>query len=285
MFNTTNLERRFWVLTQLVFSVAMIIVTKRILGVGAEPLVMTWEMLAIAGLILFLMLVRRGEKLKKDEVKELIIPGIVGGGLAYWLGFLGLQQTQAANYAFLTKSTVVFTCILAFLLLKEKWTVNKTWAILLIILGSFLLSTKGKLGASNGGELLVLASSFCYAISYVFAAKSMKKVSALTMATYRTLIGALVLFSICLIRGNQLWWVDGQIVLGGLIVAISVLSAHKIMRISDASYMVLMSSAIPIATAILMIIFFGEKMETIQILGAGTIMLGTWFTEISPTKT
>jgi len=56
------------------------------------------------------------------------------------------------------------------------------------------------------------------------------------------------------------------------------------MRITNASYLVLMSSAIPILTAIIMVVFFGEKMESIQVLGAGTIMLGTWFTEISPTK-
>jgi len=56
------------------------------------------------------------------------------------------------------------------------------------------------------------------------------------------------------------------------------------MRITNASYLVLMSSAIPILTAIIMVVFFGEKMESIQVFGAGTIMLGTWFTEISPTK-
>jgi len=117
---------------------------------------------------------------------------------------------------------------LAFLLLKERWTSNKTWAILLIILGSFFLTTKGNFLSGNGGEFLIFGSSFCYAISYVLAAKSMKKISALTMATYITLIGSFVLSSICLIRGGQLWLLNSLILWGGLIVAISVLSVHKV---------------------------------------------------------
>lgn len=284
MFNTTNLERRAWVLIQMVFSVAMIVVTKMMLKDGADALVMTWEMLVVAGIILLSLLLKRKERIRTKDFRELVVPGVVGGGMAYWLGFMGLNLTQAANYAFLSKATVVFTCILAYFLLREKWSANKTWALLLIIAGSFFMSTRGKLGGVGRGELFVLASSFCYAVSYVFAARSMKDISALTMATYRTLIGALVLFTICLARGGQLWWFNNLVIWGGVIVAISVLSAHKVMRISDASYMVLMSSIIPIATAMLMISFFGEKMELVQIIGAGTILLGTWFTELSPSK-
>lgn len=284
MFDTTNFQRRIWVIIQVVFSVAMIVLTKQILKSGVNPLTMTWEMLMVAGAVLFSLLLWRGEKVVVKEVKEMALPGVIGGGLAYWLGFLGLNLTQAASYAFLTKLTVVFTCILAYFVLNEKWTHNKTSSIVLIIIGSFLMTTRGVLGYVGRGELLVIVSSFCYAVSYVLAARSMQNISALAAATYRTVIGGLVLMFISISNGFHTTSFDFQIVIGGLVVAIAVLSAHKVMRVSNASYMVLMSSVIPIGTALVMIGFFNEQLVLVQVLGAMAILLGTYQTEVSPTK-
>lgn len=194
---------------------------------------------------------------------------------------MGLQQTTATAYAFLTKLTTVFTCLLAYFLLGEKVGKRKLLALVLILFGGYIMSTNGKGFSWGKGEMFVAISSFGYATSYVLAGKLLEKMLVLTIATYRTVFGATVLGMISLIQGSTTYWLDFQIVLTGVIVAISVLSAHKVMRVANASYMVLMSSLIPIATAIIMYIGFGEKMSTFQMVGAMTIISGTLLTELA----
>jgi drug/metabolite transporter (DMT)-like permease len=281
MFDIAKFGRKKWVLVQLVFSVAMIVETKLILNKGVHPLVMTWEILIVAGAILSILMIKRGEKFRRKEIREMFLPGVLGGGLAYWLGFVGLSLTSATAYAFLTKLTTVFTCLLAYFVLHEKVGKRKLSALVLILIGGYIMSTNGNGLILGKGEMFVALSSFCYATSYVIASRLLKKMSVLTIATYRTLFGALVLGLITLLQGKMMIWIDLQIIIAGVIVAISVLSAHKVMRVASASYMVLMSSMIPIATAVIMFFGYGEKMTAFQMGGAIAIISGTLLTELA----
>lgn len=83
MFDIAKFGRKKWVLIQVIFSVAMIIETKLILNKGVHPLIMTWEVLIVAGTILILLMIRRGEKVRQKEVVAMFLPGVIGGGLAY----------------------------------------------------------------------------------------------------------------------------------------------------------------------------------------------------------
>ena len=280
MFSTSKFVRQFWIVVQLVSSIAMIVLIKNMLASGMAPLIMTTEMMLSGGAILLILLILRREKINKREIIQIFPAGVVGGCLAFWIGFIGLSMTQASNYAFLTRFTVVFTCLLSYFILREKWTVNKTIVIILIMFGSFLMSGSGSIMAIGKGDLIVVLSSLLYSLSYVLVAKAMRQVSALAAATYRSLIGGLALLILCIASSQTLIIPDVKILIAGILVALAVLSAHKIIRIVNASYMVLITSVIPVMTAIIMIIFFGEKLSGWQLLGGSTILFGSWLTSV-----
>jgi drug/metabolite transporter (DMT)-like permease len=279
MFSTSKFIRRVWIGVQVLSSIVLIVLTKNLLSTGVNPLVMTMEMLIIGGLLLLMLILIRGEKVRWLEIKQILPAGIIGGCLAFWLGFVGLSMTQASNYSFLTRFTTVFTCILSFIFLKEDWGINKTVVIIMVMFGSFLMSTSGHFTRIGLGDVLVMGSSFFYSVSYVLVAKAMKNVSALATSAYRSLSGGIALLIICMVSNQKPVAVDLKILTAGLVVALAVLSAHKIIRVANASYMVLITSLIPVATTLIMIIFFGEHLTNMQVLGGGVLLLGSWMTE------
>jgi len=257
----------------------MTLITKKLLQNGSSPIVVTCEILLVGGIILLSMMLWRKEKILWSELRQVILPGIVGGGLANWLGYIGLGLTQTTNYTFLSKFTAVFSCILAIVFLRERLTRSKLLAMVTVIFGSWLTSTQGKTLIPAVGDWLVIGSSLLYAMSYILAARSMRQVSALAVSTYRTIIGGVVLLIICLVGQQRVLVVESGIVWGGVAAAAAVLSAHKIMRVANVSYMALITSMVPVITATMAVVFLGEKMGPLQIIGSGSILLGGWLSK------
>ena len=279
MFGSSKFWRRVWIAIQMTSTISMTLITKKLLQSGYSPMVTTCEILLVGGTILLLMMWWRKERILWPEVRQVILPGIVGGGLANWLGYIGLGLTQMTNYTFLSKFTAVFSCILALIFLREKLTRNKLLAMIAIIFGSWLTSTQGKTLIPAVGDWLVIGSSLLYALSYILAARSMRQVSALAVSTYRTIIGGVVLLTISLISQQRVLVIESGIIWGGVAAAAAVLSAHKIMRIANVSYMALITSMVPVITAVVAVAFFGERMGVAQIIGAGSILAGSWLTK------
>jgi len=158
-------------------------------------------------------------------------------------------------------------------------TRSKLLAMVTVIFGSWLTSTQGKTLIPAVGDWLVIGSSLLYAMSYILAARSMRQVSALAVSTYRTIIGGVVLLIICLVDQQRVLVVESGIVWGGVAAAAAVLSAHKIMRVANVSYMALITSMVPVITATMAVVFLGEKMGPLQIIGSGSILLGGWLSK------
>jgi drug/metabolite transporter (DMT)-like permease len=95
--------------------------------------------------------------------KDLVLRSAFAGfflGSGYILQTLGLERTGAAITGFITGLYVVFTPLIAAVILKARITLLTWGCVALATLGLALLSLHG--WSIGFGELLVLASAFCF---------------------------------------------------------------------------------------------------------------------------
>ena len=111
--------------------------------VDLDPLVFTAVRALIIGLVFLTLsgfhIKLRGGEFKRTKWRYLLIIGIIGGGLAFWLYFSGLSLTTAGRAAFLHKSLPVWATLFAVMFLKEKVSRKQFYALVSMLLGVLLL--------------------------------------------------------------------------------------------------------------------------------------------------
>lgn len=134
-------------------------------------------------------------------IRQGVLAGVLLGG-GYIFQTLGLAKTTVSNTGFITGLYLVFTPLISLIILKRK-VLNIQWlAVVVALLGLFLISYNG---ISIGiGEILVLISAFIYGAHFVALGEwsDGKNTYALTLIQILT-VSAIA--SICaLINGYQL---------------------------------------------------------------------------------
>jgi drug/metabolite transporter (DMT)-like permease len=116
--------------------------------------------------------------------RNLIYVGLAGLALfsAASLQQAGLATTTASNGGFITSLSVVIVPLLLGLLWRERLSLLTGAAILLAILGGFLLSSAGRFEKLNPGDLLILAGAFFWALHVVVVAKGQPHIDPLHLA-------------------------------------------------------------------------------------------------------
>ncbi|CAB4818466.1 unannotated protein [freshwater metagenome] len=104
--------------------------------------------------------------------KDLVLPSAFAGfflGSGYILQTLGLERTGAAVTGFITGLYVVFTPLIAAVVLKARITLLTWGCVILATVGLALLSLHG--WSIGFGELLVLGSAFCFGVHIISLGK------------------------------------------------------------------------------------------------------------------
>lgn len=230
----------------------------------------------------------------KQTLRTLLVANAILLGLGGFLGNAGIQLTSAVNAGFLTQFGTVTTIIFAWLLLKEKITVTKVIFMCIILLGTFLLITKGQLIIPHTGDLLLLFACICWGLGAVMVKKTLKEtaINPDIVSFLRPVAGIPVLlffimltplYPVQLQEAFQLNIFDLQhwmyIVLNAFFVAFTWLFANRTLRYASASYTVMMSSITPIIVALLAIIFLQEQIARIQLVGIFLIIASSFVTQ------
>ncbi len=108
----------------------------------------------------------------KEFSKNLVLPSAFAGfflGAGYILQTLGLERTGAAITGFITGLYVVFTPLIAAVVLKARITLLTWGCVLLATVGLALLSLHG--WSIGLGELLVLGSAFGFGVHIISLGK------------------------------------------------------------------------------------------------------------------
>ncbi|MEY3345213.1 MAG: hypothetical protein RLZZ581_7 [Actinomycetota bacterium] len=128
--------------------------------------------------------------------KELVVKGLTIGtalGAGYILQTLGLERTTPAITGFITGLYVVFTPLLAFLFLKERFNLLMSFYIALAVTGLAILSVDG--WSIGVGELFVLASAIFFALHIILLGAWSKEFDAYALTVIQ-LVGCAILSAI-----------------------------------------------------------------------------------------
>jgi drug/metabolite transporter (DMT)-like permease len=218
----------------------------------------------------------------KLYIRRLVLIGIFVG-TAYILGFYGLKLSTSINYGFLIKSTLLFTTILAFIFLKEKFNSEKVILLFVFVIGVYFLTTGGKMIIPRIGDILTLITAFCYSSALIITKPLTKEIHSDIVSLGRIGFALLVLFLLIpILKVNPLEIKAGiYVLITGVFGAILAIFINKTITVSSASYLTMMSMSVPVIVALLSLIFLKEPMNIFQIIGGTLIIVSGVLTQKS----
>ncbi|OGK13594.1 hypothetical protein A3C98_01160 [Candidatus Roizmanbacteria bacterium RIFCSPHIGHO2_02_FULL_37_15] len=234
-----------------------------------NPLILTTSRNLYVGFLFILLFIihrRWGEikKLKRKQLFILILIGLIGGWLPFYLFFTGLQFTQAIAANLIHKTLFIWVTILAFLFLKEKFNFSYLISFFLIGFANFYL---GNLKLTFGkGELMVFIATILWSIENILAKKVLKTVSSETVGLFRMGTGSILLFLTSLATGKADMFPVGDlskmtvVAIGGTILFFYVYTWYKALKYAPASLVTLILTFSVIVGNILNGAFAGIKL-------------------------
>ena len=217
------------------------------------------------------------KKIKKITKYQQRFIAIAGSFLltAYIFTTFGLEFTTSINYSFLSRSSLIFTTILAFFFLKEKMYKQKLIIIFGFFVGVYLITTKGKIIIPQIGDLLILIGAFFFASFSVIQKKISFHLPPEIISWGVTTTGAILAILIGIILNVNLLPGKGFIFVffAGLTEALIILFMNKTIRVANVTYYTMMTMLIPIINGILGFIFLDELLTAIQIFGGSILII------------
>lgn len=135
-----------------------------------DPIVLVSYRFGLSTIVLGAFLLYRRKNLLTNLKAGIILSVLVW--IMYILQTIGLKYTTATNSGFITGMFVVFVPIFSFILFKKHTQLNKIVAILISLLGLWILT--GGLNYINLGDILTLGTAVAYAIHVLLIDKYVK---------------------------------------------------------------------------------------------------------------
>lgn len=252
-----------------------------------DPLALTAVVYTISGLALIPFAKASFTFETRNDYFYAIVVTILGAVLAPVLLMYGLQQTTASSAAILTNGEIVFTIALSSIFFGEKPHGRVgLFAVILVVIGLVIATTEDLKAIENtlqfkAGSIMILASTFMWAIDNNVSRRLTSRVSPAKIAMVKSLAGGLVLIAIAVALGK------GSIIAGikfdmwMLIVGMSIagfggallLFLEGIKRIGTVRTMS-MFSLTPIFGIVIAALTLGESITLLQGIATGLIILG-----------
>lgn len=291
-FFNVSLFSLFWAL--------QILISKMGFSAGAKAVPFTLQSATVALILLSLIVLPKNYKkilnLPKKVLLTLLFANSVHFGLGGFFNNSGVALTSAINAGFLSKFALVTTIFFAWFLLKERLTSSKILVVLAMIVGSYLISTKGQSIVPQVGDLLVLLACVAFSLGNVLIRRTLRDevVSADIVSFLRPVAGIPIfllfillspLYPVAVSEVFQVNYFDFSYfpyVLGsGVFTALLWLYLNRTLQVATASYMTMMSMMTPVFVAILAIWLLGEVIAPAQILGGLLIIFAGIITHYS----
>jgi len=177
----------------------------KIAVIKIDSLVLTTSRNLWVGILFVLLFIIRNKinelaSLRVKELYKLVLVGLIGGALPFYLFFTGLQFTHSLTANFIHKTLFVWVSILAAIFLKEKFNIKYLVSFALIFNANLLLAPKSFYFGK--GEIMILAATLLWSIENIIAKKTLENVSSELVGLARMGIGSLVLLGLSLYNGK-----------------------------------------------------------------------------------
>lgn len=200
-----------------------IFINKFAVGAIKQPLVFTTFKNTGVALFVLLFLTATGKlknfkKLLKKDIRTLLLIGIIGGSLPFYLFFTGLSMIPAVNGAIIHKTLVLWVGLLASRYLKEKLS-KLGWIAVITLLVSNILVGGFRGFELSMGEMYVLLATVFWAIETILVKKVLPSVDPEILLGARMGIGSIILLTMSAIiypselatvfdlSANKIFWI------------------------------------------------------------------------------
>lgn len=175
--------------------VAVFLNSLTVKAVGDALVFTTVKNLGVA-IILGIILLR--QKIDWQQIKnnwgKLLLIGIIGGSLPFYLFFKGLTMVNPATGALIHKTLIFWVALWALPFFKEKISL-KQWLALGLIFGSNFI-VGGLPGLKWGrGEIMILGATLLWSIENIIAKLTLKQVAVDVVVGARMILGSLILLA------------------------------------------------------------------------------------------
>lgn len=174
-------------------------VNKFAVNAVGDPLVHTTVKNSLVALMIIstLIFLRKSEQLRRlsrRDVALLILIGVVGGSLPFYLFFAALAQMPAVNAALIHKSLIFWVVLLAVPLLRERISARQVGALVLIFSANLVVGGFGGF-ALDRPEFMVLVATVLWAVENVIAKVTLQRVDPDIVVAARMGIGSIILLT------------------------------------------------------------------------------------------
>lgn len=221
---------------------------------------------------------------------QLFLANAIQTGLGTTLSIVGIALTDAINAGFLVKLSMVSTIGFAHLILKERLSFLKVFLMFVMLGGAYLLTTKGQRLIPRTGDFLILGACICWSLGNVLVRKilSTKSVKADVVILQKPIASITVFcgFVAIVVIAPGIFG-DLQEVLrccatslvslpyaiaSGFCLGMTWIYLYRTLEVATASYLTMVSMITPVLVSILALMFLGETLIGIQIIGIALIL-------------
>lgn len=272
------------------------IVISKTLVDHASPMTLTSLRWIIAVLCLIPLVWYKEKKIlpPKQALLPLFLMGLTGVVLFNIFQFLAVERTTASNVGLITTLNAISIAVFSAIFLKEKMTFLQMLAMLLSLFGVLLVLTKGNIELLlslqiNKGDLLMLLAVGVWGLYSVCSKWATTKTSALMANLYSGIFGLIVLFPFNApsfqVTNLDAGFIQAILYTGVISTVVCMLLWSIGVQQLGATTAGIFMNFNPVFTALLAFLFLGEKLTSIQIVGAVIVILGSYLFSHFKTKT
>ena len=231
-----------------------------------------------------IILLKKGFRATRKQVGVILLVGIIGFGISLGFQFTGTKLSSAANAALVTSASPVFILLFGSLILHERVTSVRLFALLLASVG-VLIVVDPRVALYGGkaaiGNVLLLAAALTWGLYSVLIKKSSKDLNIIEVSTFAFIGGWFFSLPIMFseIKSESIGTLTlpimlGVLYLGIIATALAMYLWNKSLDILEAGLVSLLFFAQPVVGVALGTLILDEVLNTGFWVGAGMIGLG-----------
>jgi len=233
----------------------------------------------------------------KNNWKILLVAGLSGPFISQILQYIGLELTTASDALLLLNLTPIFAVILAAPVLNEKITNEKVVGLVLATIGAMLIVMNTNPESASFdiwrllGDLIVIVSTFFFAINGIAGKLAIKSVDAISTTFYSTLfavpfiwISATLLDDVTVLftMSAQAWLVLIWVAIVNTVVAF--ILYYESMKHIEASLVQIMLNLIAVWGVLMSILVLNESVTYLQIFGGAVTVIGVIIAQMAQAR-
>ena len=247
-------------------------------SVNVETMYTVWFAFSALIFLIFSILTKDIQSLKKIARKEFIIIGLLNTASGFLWGY-GLLYGGPNNVSFLGELSIVITVLLGIFFLKERIRGWEALGILIALAGAFVIGYHN-VTVVEPGLVIILGFAFVQAIQNIYSKTCMKSVNASSLARGRTFFTLLFFGGISLSTGRiQFGSISPQVMVYALIGAffgafVGWIAFFKAFAYIEVSKSTSIRSVEPFFTAVFALLILGLVPTANQLIGGALIVIG-----------